>query len=341
MSSPTQTTPSYAQISLPPKTSPPSAKHHLIYFITGNPGVIGLYDNFLNTLHTLISDSPTTSPESDIFSVYGRSLAGFEPATTFSSTDTQRTPYTLEEVIEVSLNSLESLRISDGPRKGQPFDNVILIGHSLGTWMALEIVQRLRKRSSPIKIRAAILLFATVTHIAKSPNGLRFTRLFKIPGFAKRVSTAAKTLVDLTPTRTLRWLVGVFARMPDEAAGKITRYLKSRMGIWQTFSLADEEMKQISEDRWDEEVWGVENKGLETTDQAPKLIFYFGKEDRWVSSETRDVLIAARGQSDTDSGSKPVMIVDKVDIPHDFCIRHSEIIAEKVAVWVGDIVGTK
>ncbi|EHL01774.1 hypothetical protein M7I_2124 [Glarea lozoyensis 74030] len=152
--------------------------------------------------------------------------------------------------------------------------------------MALEIVQRLRKRSSPIKIRAAILLFATVTHIAKSPNGLRFTRLFKIPGFAKRVSTAAKTLVDLTPTRTLRWLVGVFARMPDEAAGKITRYLKSRMGIWQTFSLADEEMKQISEDRWDEEVWGVENKGLETTDQAPKLIFYFGKEHEARATQT-------------------------------------------------------
>jgi pimeloyl-ACP methyl ester carboxylesterase len=228
------TAPSYAQISLPPKTDIPLAQHHLIYFITGNPGVIGLYDNFLNTLHTLISDSPTTSPESNIFSVYGRSLAGFEPATAFSDNDTKRTPYTLEEVIEVSLNSLETLRISTGPRKGQPFDNVILVGHSLGTWMALEIIQRLRKRESPVKIKAAILLFATVTHIAKSPNGLRFTKLFKIPGFAKKVSTAAKTLVNLTPTKTLRWLVGVFARMPAESAGKITGYLKSRMGIWQT-----------------------------------------------------------------------------------------------------------
>jgi pimeloyl-ACP methyl ester carboxylesterase len=234
MSSPTQSkTPSLAKHSIPPKVDSPSAQHHLIYFITGNPGLVSLYENFLNTLHTLLSESPSISPDSDIFSIYGQDLAGYETATSFSEND-KRTPYTLEEVIEVSMTSLEDLRIESGPRKGQPYDSVIIISHSLGTYMALEIIQRLRKRASPVNVTAAVLLFATVTNIGGSPNGLKFTRLFKIPGFAKKASTAAKLLLDRVPAAALRWILTNFSRNPADAAAKITSFLKSRMGIWQT-----------------------------------------------------------------------------------------------------------
>jgi hypothetical protein len=42
-------------------------------------------------------------------------------------------------------------------------------------------------------------------------------------------------------------------------------------------SLAEEEMREISKDRWDEEVWGAEKEDQDTKSRAPKLVFFFGQ----------------------------------------------------------------
>ena len=221
------------EISKSPPSDDPSTNHHLVYFITGNPGLIEYYEIFLNTLHTLLSNSTGKSSETDVISIYGQSLAGFEEDTAFSNIDQKTTPYGLEEVIEISLKSLQGLRITSGTRKGQQYTSVILIGHSVGSYILLEIIQRLRKRRIPINIRAGILLFPTVTHLSQSPSGLKITKLFKIPDFPRKASMAAKALIGIAPESILRRLVGVVTRMPEDAAEVTTRFLRSRMGIWQ------------------------------------------------------------------------------------------------------------
>jgi hypothetical protein len=35
-------------------------------------------------------------------------------------------------------------------------------------------------------------------------------------------------------------------------------------------------METINEDRWDEDVWGVEHTDADRKVEVPKLIFYFG-----------------------------------------------------------------
>jgi Lipid-droplet associated hydrolase len=224
---------SYPNISIYPTSDNPSARNHLIYFITGNPGLIGYYDTFLNTLHTLLSQSTGKSSETDVVSIYGQSLAGFEEETIFSNNTQKTTPYSLDEVIEISLKSLQGLGIASGVRKGQQFASVILIGHSVGSYILLEIIQRLRKRGSPINIRAGILLFPTVTDISQSPSGLKITKLFKIPDFPKKASMVAKSLISVTPENVLRWLVGIVTRMPEDSVEVTTTFLRSSMGIWQ------------------------------------------------------------------------------------------------------------
>ncbi|KAI9680025.1 MAG: hypothetical protein M1817_005041 [Caeruleum heppii] len=88
--------------------------------------------------------------------------------------------------------------------------------------------------------------------------------------------------------------------------------------------MAKDEMMSITEDRWDEEIWGAattmidntrtnisgpgttrnrstgDRHSLRATDPStspppPKLIFYFAEKDHWVAANTRDELIAARG----------------------------------------------
>lgn len=80
-----------------------------------------------------------------------------------------------------------------------------------------------------------------------------------------------------------------------------------------------DEMKEITEDRWDEDIWGAVEPAL--GNQRLKLIFYFGQNDHWVADHTRDDLIATRAfQEDRPETWKPKMLVDGEGIPHSFCI---------------------
>ena len=39
-------------------------------------------------------------------------------------------------------------------------------------------------------------------------------------------------------------------------------------------------METITEDRWDEDIWGIEHAEADVKDERPKLIFYFGENVR-------------------------------------------------------------
>ena len=82
--------------------------------------------------------------------------------------------------------------------------------------------------------------------------------------------------------------------------------------------MARDEVLQITEDRWNEDIWGAATPDLGSSN--PRLVFYFGADDHWVANHTRDELIAARGSKEEGDG-KPRMYIDDTNIPHSFCIR--------------------
>jgi pimeloyl-ACP methyl ester carboxylesterase len=222
----------FEKISHTPTSSDPTVPHYLLYFITGNPGLVGYYTNFFKTLHELLSGTGK-SPASNVFHIYGQSLAGFEEDEKFLDGPHSTTPYSLEDQIRISLRTIEELKIPDGPRQGQDYDSVILMGHSVGSYILLEVIQRLKKLDSKVKIKAGILLFPTITHIAQSPSGVKINLLFRIPGFAKYAAMVGKNLVRIIPRSTMKWLIRAVASMPDDAAEVTLKFLRSRMGIWQ------------------------------------------------------------------------------------------------------------
>lgn len=106
--------------------------------------------------------------------------------------------------------------------------------------------------------------------------------------------------------------------------------------------LARDELSMITEDSWDEGIWGVEHPDSDTKQAIPKLVFYFGQKvslrtdcnhksnrsadclkDHWVADHTRDTLIAIRGGIGAQSTGKPKMLIDQDGIPHAFCISKS------------------
>lgn len=219
--------------------------HYLIFFITGNPGLISYYKAFFNTLHTLLQNSSNSSNK--IFHLYGRSLAGFEdpkdPAEDrqYYNAKREQAPYSLEQEVVITQSYLAQQRIPSGFQKGQHYTAIILIGHSVGSYILLELLRHYRSGPdhSPnldfhdINIMAGICLFPTVTHIGKSPNGLKFSALCRIPHFPRIGSFLAKLLIFPFPRGVLKYLVGLIARMPDAGAETTIQFLESKMGVLQ------------------------------------------------------------------------------------------------------------
>ena len=171
-------------ISLPANSEPARTKRHtLIFFITGNPGLIEYYRSFFTSLRSHL-DTITANNEHHIFDIYGRSLPGFEietlPFTDLRKRRAERglahdPPYSLREVIdsvEADLrNVMEKLRRAGGDEEV----DVILMGHSVGAYIALEILQRHRRRLGDgfreARVAGCICLFPTVVDIGKSERG--------------------------------------------------------------------------------------------------------------------------------------------------------------------------
>lgn len=152
-----------------------------IFFIPGNPGLIAYYHTFLANLSNLLDEDQEVP---NCVHIYGRSLRGFECN---GDKETDNAPYGLQQQIDYVETTLENyVRAQNSTRKSwQAIDTlspgplkVILMGHSVGGYILLELLRRHRRklsldRGADMEIVGGVLLFPTVTHIAKSPSGLK------------------------------------------------------------------------------------------------------------------------------------------------------------------------
>ncbi|KAL9604252.1 MAG: hypothetical protein Q9219_000650 [cf. Caloplaca sp. 3 TL-2023] len=329
-----------------------NSQEYLIFHIPGNPGLIPYYDPFLSTLHALLEAS--LALQSANFHICGHSFAGFEASERDHPqlTGLQKQIYYTDDLLYHQVDKVRQ-------RTGQT-PKVILIGHSVGAYILLEIIRRHRSRIENDGIEdfdliGGILLFPTITHIARSPSGIVASTLLSIPRAAQIASAIVKALTYFVPSSVLYYLIHFLMRFPDHAARTTTAFIKSPNGIKESLFLGKDEMDQITDDRWGKEIWGAATEpGTNSKDTiSSNLVFFWGRRDAWVAQKTRNDLINARGfrvspslkkrsssnlASSAEEGWKPTMFIDDGRIPHGFCIKHSEIMSEKVCQWVEEII---
>jgi pimeloyl-ACP methyl ester carboxylesterase len=316
--------------------------HHII-FIPGNPGCIAYYQTFLATLHDTLnaaSSSPTAR-----YAVYGRSLRGFElnDASNHSSLSTRfkQGPWGLQAEIafvEALIQTYVTKLARPSPDVTKP--KLILVGHSLGTFVIMEVLRRRNVRAKLLRkgewsadaqfeIVAAVQLFPTVVDIVASPNGQLFGWLLPLPYAVTVLSFFAScvlSFVRLFGHSVFDSLVKWWTNMPDDAASVTATWLRRKNGVYQSLYLAADEMTEMTADRWDADIWGSA-ESPDTSRARTKLFFYFATKDSWIADKTRDELIATRGRRIADAGVeqedewKPSMEIDKGVVPHGFCIR--------------------
>lgn len=284
----------------------------LIYYICGNPGLIHFYDDFLGMLAQMIRQSPVARA----YDVYGRDLFGFNDGD-HEAFSQQNPPWDLEGQIEgIYADVIQKAA-------GENYEFVILMGHSVGAYIATEIMHRHmkngRSRAPSLHLRHGILLFPTLTHIALSPSGKRMSLLQQVPFLDANFHLLAKTLLSCFSESMLRWVIETVMGFSPQSAAVTAGWLKSRDGVWQAVHLGQSELATIRDDAWEAELWDVmmRSEGEDKT-STPKFFMFYGKDDHWVANKLRDDFIDSR----KDSGNR--IEVDEGDIPHAFCTRESE-----------------
>ena len=206
-------------------------QEYLIFFLSGNPGVISYYEPFLAHLRDLLESSTTEAAQ---FHICGHSFKGFELS---SDAKTPGQPLGLEEQIEhqerILAHHVKNLQI---PNKKNP--KVILIGHSVGAYMLLGMIQRhwsmvAENDVDDFDLIGGILLFPTIENIAQSPMGRIAKVGLGLPGFAGIIGAFSRGLAYVMPSRILKGLVKLVTRFPDYAVNTTTALLGSPMGVRQ------------------------------------------------------------------------------------------------------------
>ncbi|KAJ6110701.1 hypothetical protein N7486_002936 [Penicillium sp. IBT 16267x] len=357
-----------------------------VFFVSGNPGLIGYYHPFLSLLaQNLVEGSqPQTQPETESttkktsFQIYGCSLGGFEISSDVKHGSVKNRGhsaknhlYDLEDQIRFVHRKLVDLMhrnnkifaddASGEPKSGSGSSNpapkrkVILIGHSVGAYIAMEILRRHREGIPDIEtlssetgsgvdladssslnsfdVIGGVMLFPTVKDIAHSPSGQKLTTLLSfLPQLALLVGFFARILTSVLPSSTLKAVVRSVMKDPPAHGLETTfEFLKSSGGVRQALHMAADEMRTITSDKWTDDIWGI---GC-ASEPITRLFFYFGRNDHWVAEKTRDEIIALRGREE---GLGPKMFVCEEGLPHAFCLKHSDIMAQKVANMIRDIV---
>lgn len=317
-----------------------AVKHCLFYLIPGNPGFIEYYATFLSALRELLDEVESKSRIR--FTIAGRNLLGFDDGDDGNGSYGSR-PFDLDTQIRAAMDAIAAARIDTGhgPRHGEPFDEVFLSGHSVGSYIALEVFRRHQemmkkptastaKSVSHLRLRAGFLLFATLTHLAKSPSGRNLERLLSTPLLGPCAPWLAETFLAWWPTSALGWVVRSVLKFPPHAASVTTRFLGNRGGVRQALYLGGDELANIGEDEWADEVWEVAAEGgvegSAEKDPPPKFVILFGQDDHWVADEYRERFIARREEHASRDGplhkkGRAQIVMDEKQLPHAFCLR--------------------
>ena len=160
----------------PPGDARPGVQDYLIFLIGGNPGLISYYEPFLKTLHALLCSSSAT--ESARFYVYGNSLAGFDNQL-LANGQVSPDPLGLkDQILNTEDLIYKEIALYQKANVSEDSDiKVILIGHSVGAYILLEMIRQHQERIEKPDVEdfdliGGILLFPTIVNIAKSPSGL-------------------------------------------------------------------------------------------------------------------------------------------------------------------------
>lgn len=236
-------------------TSQQSRQDALILVIPGNPGVVGFYATFMQTLHRAFNGR---------FPVWAVSHAGHcvppdhmdmvEDASLAAKLDV----FGINGQIQHKLSFLREHVPRETP--------LVLIGHSIGCYIILEMM----KRDPQLKVLKAVMLFPTIERMAQTPQGRVLTPVICQMRY---VAYLPVFLLSLLPERLKNGLVRLVLggiRSLDQSIVKPTVGLLSGDCAANAMYMGGQEMKKV-----------LDRDNATIKKHLNKLTFYYGATDHW------------------------------------------------------------
>ena len=343
---------------------------NVIFFLPGNPGLISYYYHFLSSVadglsSTTTKNGPASQPQHS-FAIYGASLFGFElgdpprPEWDYNSeliphAPSQAFTHTLQEQIDFTYHRLHTVlsRVAHSlPQR--PRMQVTLVGHSLGAYLAVKVLERYRSvpagEQPGFEIKSLILLMAPIGDLAQSPHGRKASPpVVYVPFLPDLTQGIVRGLAFLLPKKFFRWLVtyrmgGLPSGLADSAVDATVSFLRSSGGVKQAISLARDELQMITEIAWEKALWSdygglrmstgpFHNTALPSCRSfKAKICLYFAQEDGWMDQGNLKKVKEAVAYK---AGLGVEMHVAG-GVRHDFPVRgrESTMVAGRVVQWI-------
>ena len=196
-----------------------------------------------------------------------------------------------------------------------PKTKVILIGHSVGAYIALEVLKRYHDRS---KILKCILLFPTIERVDSSPSGRFWTFVSHYLHWPCLVATV---LVSLLPSFAQRWTINWWMYLNSVENKQCIMNATQSMLTYSTVRNMLEIGRQLVTIR------EIDQDCIRTN--LDKLVFFYGQGDPWVPRcHYEDMKRRFPGGH--------VKLATDEHIQHAFVLDASEKVAQMVWEWIDE-----
>uniref|UniRef100_A0A1B0DQA2 Lipid droplet-associated hydrolase n=1 Tax=Phlebotomus papatasi TaxID=29031 RepID=A0A1B0DQA2_PHLPP len=197
---------------------------------------------------------------------------------------------------------------------------LILVGHSIGCWMILELLKNPEIRKKTLK---CYMLFPTIERMAESPNGKKFCR-FTLPCYpilrllVKLFNWSSKKTQDSLLDTYMVWFMDHLCEIGRINMGRQIKAFLNPETLDRNIELAREEMARVR----DLDINLIEkNKDI--------LKFFYGASDGWAPAKYYEELCQRIPGIDAE--------VDNTGINHAFVIKSSNEMGDIVADWIAKL----
>ncbi|KAI7956574.1 hypothetical protein MJO28_003669 [Puccinia striiformis f. sp. tritici] len=351
----------------------------IIYMIPGNPGLTEFYDQFLTDLSKsldgiqgceIVCSAHLGHSLRHNSNLDFRFLENFKLWKNFKSLTTS---HHQQSTLEYGTGSLADHVDYHCQVVGQILNNgigdpsrtkVVIIGHSVGGYIATKVLERY-----PDQVMHIIGLFPTISHIARSPNGRRLSRLFS-PILLPFINMLQIVVCLTLPKIALCWLIkklysplsGTFDKSRPIKESEVVETQKKEMTISENnlmiilnfilninsvsavLKMARSEMESIRE---------LDTKFIHQFHQKLTLFWTSHQADEWVgeteiteivdilnpynhhsSKESGDEHLSHRGNELRSSNEIPTWRRMDEGIPHAFCLKHNQVMAKECSLLI-------
>uniref|UniRef100_H3CD22 Lipid droplet-associated hydrolase n=1 Tax=Tetraodon nigroviridis TaxID=99883 RepID=H3CD22_TETNG len=231
----------------------------LFLVIPGNPGVVGFYRTFMQTIHSVCG---YTHP------VWAVSHAGH--CATPHSMDMVEDPSAAEHGDAFGLSGQVEHKLAFIRTHVPKGTKLVLVGHSIGCYIILEMM----KRSPELEVLKSVMLFPTIERMARTPQGRVLTPVLC---HLRYLAYLPLFLLSLLPDRVKASLISLAfggIHSLDRTVIQPTVQLLSGDCAANAMYMAGQEMVKV-----------LERDNVTIGKHLGKIIFYYGATDHWCPVE--------------------------------------------------------